>query len=627
MNRLLETKKAQITLFVVVAILIVASAAFVFYLRGKPSQLPSDLKPVETSFLECINSIAEEGARITSEQGGYIELPAIEEGSSFMPLQSQLNFFGVNIPYWFYLSGSNVYKKQVPTIEMMQTGISKYISDNIESCNFDNFIASGYSIKKETLEKVTVMIYDDMMAVDVLYPITIGLGDVKRRVAEHSLRVNSELGSLYQISKKIFDTEQEKLFLEDYTKDIIVLNAPTTGAVVSCAPRVWITDKVEEDVKNALQNNLLSLKIKGTYYRLANDENKYFVTDIGQSVDRQVRFFYSPLFPTKFEVAPSDEGLMKAMPVGTQTGLGILGFCYVPYHFVYSLTYPALVQIYGKDDSIFQFPVMVVIDRNVPRQATPTETPSQEVAELCKTKLEEVTVYTFDNYGKALEADVKYKCLSTICDVGSTKIENDEAVLTDNFPQCINGFVMASANGYATTKQELSTNEPSIVNLKLKKFYTLKVNSFKSSFSLGKDETLLLNLKSNEYSTSLVYPSQNEVKLSEGIYDVEAYLFSNGNIALKSENTTKCIKVPQSGIFGFFGLEREECYNINIPEQTLTQIVAGGGKTKLDVNEDELKKSSSIKISVPVFNKPTTIEGIQDNYNLIEVSSININLE
>jgi len=627
MNSLLETKKAQITLFVVIAILIVASAVFVLYLRGKPMELPSDLKPVEASFLECINSIAEEGAIITSEQGGYIEIPAIEAGSSFMPLQSQLNFFGVDIPYWFYLSGSNVYKKQVPAIEMMQEGISKYISDNIESCNFDSFIASGYSVKKEKLETVNVVIYDDVMTVDVSYPITIGLGDVKRRISEHSLRVNSELGSLYKISKKIFDTEQEKLFLEDYTKDIIVLNAPTTGAAVSCAPKIWIKDKVEEDVKNALQNNLLSLKVKGTYYKLANEENKYFITDIGQSVDKQVRFFYSPLFPTKFEVDPSDEGVMKALPVGTQSGLGILGFCYVPYHFVYSLTYPVLVQVYGKDNSVFQFPVMVVIDKNVPRQATPTTTPNQELAELCKTKLEEITVYTYDNYGKALEADIKYKCLSTVCDLGSTKINNYEAVLTDNFPQCINGFVIASAEGYSDTKQELSTNEPSFVNLKLNKFYTLDIKALKDTSSLGKNETLLLNFRSNDYSTSIVYPSQNEIKLSEGIYDVEAYLFSSGNIELASENTTKCIKVPESGIFGFFGMEREECYNINIPEQTLTQIVAGGGKTKLDVNEDELKQSSSIKISVPVFIKPTNMEGIQDNYNLVETSPISINLE
>ena len=39
-----------------------------------------------------------------------------------------------------------------------------------------------------------------------------------------------------------------------------------------------------------------------------------------------------------------------AEPVGNQEGMGMLGFCYVAYHFVYDLAYPVLVQVYYEDE-------------------------------------------------------------------------------------------------------------------------------------------------------------------------------------------------------------------------------------------------------------------------------------
>jgi len=57
-----------------------------------------------------------------------------------------------------------------------------------------------------------------------------------------------------------------------------------------------------------------------------------------------------------------------ANPVGNQPGLGVLCFCYVPYHFVYNIGYPVLIQVYSGEE-IFQFPVAVVVKGNKPREA------------------------------------------------------------------------------------------------------------------------------------------------------------------------------------------------------------------------------------------------------------------
>ena len=62
---------------------------------------------------------------------------------------------------------------------------------------------------------------------------------------------------------------------------------------------------------------------------------------------------------------------MIAKPIGTQPGLSAMKFCYAPYKFVYDMYFPVLIQVYSKDDAneVFQFPVSVVINKNMPREA------------------------------------------------------------------------------------------------------------------------------------------------------------------------------------------------------------------------------------------------------------------
>ena len=618
-------KKAQVTLFVVIAIIIIAGVVLVLYFKPK-LPLPSKLKPVEDFFLSCVSDIAKEGATILSEQGGYIQLPPFEAGSAYMPFQSRLNFFSSSIPYWFYISGNNIYKTQVPTLREMEAQLANYVAEHIDECSFEAFAEQGYSISTEEVRKIssTVRILEHDIAVELQYPLTIEFADTTKRITKHTARVSSELGSFYKLAKKIYDEEQKNLFLESYTLDVITLNAPTTGNEISCAPLVWSTGEVSSAIKEALQNNIRMIKLKGTYYELTKEENKYFVYDIGESVDKQIIFFYSSLFPTRLEIVPEEDGIMKAMPVGLQEGLGILGFCYVPYHFVYSLAYPVLIQIFDEENNLFQFSLVVVIDKNQARKAEIIETPEQVEAELCKNKLEKISVYTYDPDLEPVEAKIKFKCLNTVCDIGDTAIKGEEAGLTANFPQCINGFVIASAEGYAPTKQQLSTNEPGSVELRMKPYHELAVEL---DIQLKENESALINFKSEDYSTSLVYPVEKSIKLAEGFYDIDAYLFRQGNIILAEEKTEKCIKVPASGIAGIFGFKKEECYDITIPGQTLTEAVAGGGKTSVSLYEEDLAVSKKIAISIPQFKVPTTAEEMQDNYNLIDTSKLGVSLE
>ena len=96
---------------------------------------------------------------------------------------------------------------------------------------------------------------------------------------------------------------------------------------------------------------------------------------------------YSRNWITRLDAKPSEEGILLAEPVGNQEGLGLIGFCYVPYHFVYDLDFPVLVQIFSTStNEIFQFPLQTIIRSNKQREALPTVNENVIETDICKYK-------------------------------------------------------------------------------------------------------------------------------------------------------------------------------------------------------------------------------------------------
>ena len=86
-NNLLNSKRSQVTIFIIIAILIIAGVGAYFVLRGgifQPS-VPAELEPVYSYYLSCMEQEALNGALILGEQGGYIVLPEFSPGSENMP--------------------------------------------------------------------------------------------------------------------------------------------------------------------------------------------------------------------------------------------------------------------------------------------------------------------------------------------------------------------------------------------------------------------------------------------------------------------------------------------------------------------------------------------------------------
>ncbi len=626
-KKALNRNRGQITIFVIVAIVIVLAIAlyFIFQSRIFSNNVPKNLEPVYNYYLSCVQNEVTEGAKLLGARGGRIEEIQFSPGSTYMPFSNELGFMGMGIPYWYYISGNGISREQIPTKEKMQSDLNGFVREGLQNCDFSGFENKGFNITIGEPLEVKNEIKNSLVKVAVKQEISIRFGKVSWSSRTHNVEVNSNLGKFYDLALKIYRSEKESLFLENYAVDIIRLYAPVDGSEISCSPKVWSVNDIRMNLSDALEANTAAIKIAGDYYKIKNRDNKYFIQNVGEKTPFNVNFMYSKYWPTKMEIWPSsDDGILRADPIGLQGGLGILGFCYVPYHFVYDLYYPVLIQIYLGDE-MFQYPVVVSIDKTQAKKALNGTSLPDVTSELCEHKLTRMSVYSYNTNLEAVESNIKFKCFDTICDIGKTKIINNEAVLDTNFPQCQNGFVIASSEGYETRKELISTIVEGSVNMIMKKKYKLNlVVHERGSETSG---YAIVTLTKENKTTTLSYPEMKEIELTEGQYLIKVYDYSNTSIHLQGTSNQKCVDVPRGNLLGAFGFTEQKCFNMDIPSQEVNFAVSGGGIANYYFPESALQTAKTLLINAEDFGVPNSIEGLQKNYDSIDVANLNIQLE
>jgi hypothetical protein len=608
----MRNKGGQVTIFIIIAIIIVAGIVTVVLLRSNlfAKQIPTSIQPVYKTFLSCIEDKALVGIDLLESQAGYIELPAVEVGSSYIPFSSQLNFLGSSIPYWYYISGNNIQKEKIPTKGNMENELENFIQERVRTCSFENYYQEGFEITQDE-PIVTISIKNDNVVVDLSMNLEITKGEDSVSVKNHRVTVQSKLGALYNSALTLYKKEKKEMFLENYGIDTLRLYAPVDGVELTCSPKVWNTYDIFASLQDAVETNTLALSTQTP----STKEQKYFFVDA--LITEDARFINSKDWPTSFEVLPSEGSLLIANPVGNQQGLGMIGFCYIPYHFVYNFNYPVLVQVYEGDET-FQFPLAVVIRGNKPRTALNYSNPKQTELELCPYKNTPTTVTTKDVNSNLIEADISYECFGESCYIGKTS----SGILTENFPQCVNGFVIAKANGFADAKFQYSTTSQGNAEMIMNKFYSQNVNLKLGSTDYNGKALIYFSSEGNSQIVS--YPEQKKVNLSEGDYEISVYAYKDSSIKLAETTHQECVEVPSSGLGGIFGIKDKNCFDVKIPSQIISNALSGGGKLTYSVTESNLKNSDEIEINAVNFGVPTTVEQLQNNYLKFDSSELGV---
>ncbi|MDH3353244.1 MAG: hypothetical protein OEL87_02250 [Nanoarchaeota archaeon] len=589
-------KKAQVTIFIIIAIVVVGGVIAYFSLRGGFQQtIPEDLRPAYDYYISCLEATAEGGVHLLGEQGGHIEIPEFEPGSAYMPFSSQLNFLGQPVPYWMYASGNNLLREKVPTRQTMERELNDYVSERVGDCDFSDFEAQGYDVYVDE-GSVVSNINDLSVDLTINNKITIFKNNQSVIVTNHDFSISSKLGKFYGMALDVYNYEKSSMFLEKYALDVMRLYAPVDGTEIGCAPKVFVDEEIRQDIVGGLASNIPSIKLDGNYYDLSSKDREYFVSDSNLDIDENINFMYLSDWPTTIEMY----GDRVAKPVGLQPGMAVMGFCYVPYHFVYDINFPVLVQFYD-DNEIFQFPVAVIIAKNQAREALPTTAGTSVESKVCEFKNQNVSVHTYDVDLNPIDARIQFKCLNSICEIGETKTYGEDSVLDGQLPQCVNGFIIASAEGYADSRYQISTNEEDIANIVLNKKYNL-------SLDLPNVKRAMISFSSDDFSTTVVYPEMKSVELIEGYYNISVYVYDNSSLKFPATSRSECVDIPETGLAGLFGAQTEKCYDINMPEMNIDFAVIGGGKNAEYITSEDLENSNKLNIDVPLFGLPQSLE-------------------
>jgi hypothetical protein len=287
-----------------------------------------------------------------------------------------------------------------------------------------------------------------------------------------------------------------------------------------------------------------------------------------------------------------------------------MGFCYAAYHFVYDLNFPVMVQVY-QGDEVFQFPVAVVIEKNVPRERIVSDVPAEEESfDFCQYPTQDISVQTYDVRLAPINANVSYSCFDQECYLGQTT----NGVLYAKAPACGNGILEARATGFVSSQQAFSSNKELSADIILDKEYSVDLVVKVDGKPLN-GQALVSFDGSQSISTSL--PDSPRISLAEGFYNVSVYVYGNSSIVIPASTNRQCTQVAQPGIFGFLGGTKEQCFDINIPETKIEQALLGGGISETYIMPSQLEKGKLV-IDVSSFGQPTSLEKLQYNYEAFD---------
>ncbi len=180
-------KEGQVTIFIIIAVLIVAAMALFFVFRGGLGLGQSSLDPeTEKVYLfveDCVQGNLEEALYWIGQGGGYYLSGNI------------INSNGV--PYYIY-NGQFYY----PELEDINNEISSYINFNIDYClgRFEDF--PQFNISKGEISSTTE-IKDEEVVSKINYPIMVQRGEEKTRIEDFEAKIYSRIKEMHKFAGEI----------------------------------------------------------------------------------------------------------------------------------------------------------------------------------------------------------------------------------------------------------------------------------------------------------------------------------------------------------------------------------------------------------------------------------------
>lgn len=192
----MKNKKAQLTLFIILGILILIAGGIVFYYSTTSQEqemetLPPSAETIKSFIDSCIDKTTKEGIYFIALQGGYYDGDSLSK-----------RFFDIEIPYYWFDR-----EDTMPTMYTIEYELSKYIVAELPNCvNFSIFENQGYKIEHEELSAEIELVPQGMIT-KVTYPLTIEIGTTSTKMSKFSAVIDLDIQAIYDIVHQIMEEQ------------------------------------------------------------------------------------------------------------------------------------------------------------------------------------------------------------------------------------------------------------------------------------------------------------------------------------------------------------------------------------------------------------------------------------
>jgi hypothetical protein len=193
-------KRGQVTVFVILAIVILAIVGLIAYynetIRAKLGDttlrgvsLPAEVREVQSYIQGCVEETSNDALVMIGSQGGYYNLP-------------RGNFEG-SLAYYYYDG-----RTMVPSLQEIGQEVSDYINNNLANCvDFNEFPRLGFEDERPIAK---VKILEENVDVAVTYNVVIESETESYNLKEpYYVNVPVRLGKIYEVSKEIVNMEKK----------------------------------------------------------------------------------------------------------------------------------------------------------------------------------------------------------------------------------------------------------------------------------------------------------------------------------------------------------------------------------------------------------------------------------
>ncbi|MEA3430227.1 MAG: hypothetical protein U9R08_03060 [Nanoarchaeota archaeon] len=558
-----QKKRGQVTLFIVIGIIMLIAVGLFFVFRqlsipGPDMNVPDEVVPVKLFVEACLEDTLKDAIVLAGIQGGYTEIPEDLAVSPFGHLQVAGPF---KTPMWYY---SGVLR--IPEIFEIEEQLNNYVNKNIELCiqNFTGIEALTVNILSEP--KFSTQINKNDVSIVMNQDIEIVEGDERFEWNFFSTEADVKLSKAYEIAKQVMEKENENMFLETVTIDLMALDpeVPLTDfRFDTCHRLTWSERAINTRLKDTLYYNMPRLRVDRTRYEKFDDDEDYqknhFLMDaINQDEkDITVGFRYDKDWSMLLNARPSDGDILKS-----NSGKGFAKYmsflCMNMYHFTYDIEYPVEIIIregtsFDGEGYVFRFGTPVIIKQNQGNRVFVGE-PEFEVprydTDMCETQTDEVyDIRAIDPVtNEEMIANVSFECIVFRCDLGETGLTDDDLAVSLKTPlpsSCTGGHLIVNPQydeffnrGYFESVHHISLDEISTreaINIPIKPYKKVEIDikkylkeDLETALELSDDEEVLIQLenKDEDYFEFYVWSKNGEndkinlLLLEDVTYDV-----------------------------------------------------------------------------------------------------------